>query len=1240
QVGIRAEISYLASESAAVYSVGSTAGTSPAGYWLANLAHVGNGVYEVEVHPLPYWMQERMFGIAFMLETTDASGATDDDRNIAFLGSRLDVQALYDGERLRHALPLTAAVASSLTAAFATVTATEPATVATAATEPATTPDSSAAIAVAAALGPFEASAVAGAPAAALPAATVALAGAAGLSLAFPPAKLSSKCSSVKQLSAVAELVEGASSSFTALTSGPALALDGSYSTARRAAQRSFGFFNRFRPQSAGIITTSIQGFNFLSRSHFVTLGLSNAADANLVVRTQTLYVDRSELAVAYQLRDAAGRTSFVTTDLTVELTIEHDSVEAATAVTCSAPSTGGIGYCAAILATDFFSSQAAGTVSLTLVAKYGQAAAATTSATVALARSPAHGSLGTVGMLAEMVGSPVFPTDEFDVSVLGSTSVFVLKSYSLKLTYNTSVLEYVSASVGSLWASLTTPIDGANGQISITVIDVASGTTDAQVTGTNVLLMSVRFRVKASASAGTHTGALSILALTMNSTNSAQFLPATPGIVLDHRDGSHSSGQLAVEAVAASGAHAYAASAELVNTAPLTGEAVKTQVTVVEHYNRAATTSATAATSAYACSSTNTSVFDVDAASCLVSLTPAQMHGSAAVSVAVSSASGPVGTTALLRVWFPVAASLRISDSSLQRVEGLHRIGACKQPGHQTGELTLVADFGGEGLATVSDLDVTSLATFASSNAAVASVSGAMVTGLSAGVVNVTLGNGATAGASTAVDVSSSSVSANLTAVVVTSVSWITQPPSTVPATPADFSFTASSQIAQELKLEGDSAGVYGYATFSDGTSSVIASTDLVVTSLTDSLYAIQGGVSQPAKVNIAFGAIYGCDELVRLEWKVCDLVVASDTAPVFLNLPLPIGLTITSPQARLTSPVDQSSQAPVSVKTSATITATVDYDSGAAADFSLDARTTITLDAASQTCATVLHRTVSMMDNATCSEITVLVAVPWYGLAQNLTLPVVYLKQLYVYATPYPTYSGSSSKGMGTLHKIDCTAHYQHATPAAYAILTDATQYTVTSATSFTSTSPAVISTSGVGLGSRLRGTSVGSATITATWAEALSEPFEVVVTDDEVAISSLQLATNGLSGFDTLTGVTGTTKSTRVQVIFDDGTQFTNFFTRVDWIPTSDLLAFTSSTPTAASISTQGVITLHDNHYEYITMTVISACDSEMMNARTMAANLAAGVGDVDLGNKLGVQFDQAGDTVEVPVRINAD
>ncbi|KAJ1626334.1 hypothetical protein T492DRAFT_910200, partial [Pavlovales sp. CCMP2436] len=1197
QVGVRAELSYKTVEGTPTYAVGATLGASPDGYWLAQLEHVGDGVFAAAVHAAPFWLSLRTIGIAFMLETTDAQGGSEDDRNVAFFGSSAEPYASLGSSFSPYFEPRAAAAAPAAQPAAAEPAA-EPAA-AELATEPATEP--------------------AAEPAAAEPAA---------------------------QPAAEPAAAEPAAVLLKASATGPGFAVDGSAAVTNATFSREFGFFNRFPPLTTGTVTASLQGTSFLALSQSVSMALSQVASVEIIMRTATVYADSSRVRVAYQARDSARRTSFLESGLAVLLRVELDGEQeqeqssvSATA-TCTAADAGGIGLCTVDLGSSFFSTALESSATVTVSAKYGQTTVATASlGSVALARSPVHAVLSSAGVLAQMPASPVFAGDTFTVAVRAHTSgaSYALMSFALLLEYNSSVLGSPSVSGSSLYSQPLTSVDAAVGRVSVNVLDTAGGVSSASVTGTNIALITVTFTVLSSAPAGVYSDVLSITATSFVNAGSITFLSDAAGIVLDHRDGSYASGELAVEAVAAVGAHAYAASAELVNTAPLTGEAVTTQVTVVEHYNRAASASATM-TSAYACSAADATMAMVNSASCLVSLTASQTAGAASVAITATSTTSAVSAQAELRVWFPVAASLHISDSSLQRVEGLMRAGSCEQSGYQTGELTLVADFGGEGLTTVSDLDVTSLATFASSNAAVASVLGAMVTGLSAGVVTVTLGNGATAGASTAVDVNSNFVSVTIKAIAISSLLWGTQQPLSVAASAAS-EFTTSVTIAQVLTLEGDRAGVYAWAHYSDGSYAAVASSELVVTSNTDYLTMASGS---PWILTVAAGARRDCGEFVDVSWQVCGATVAEDSATVTLAMPRPFGITVSSSKSRLAAPGDPSTFSPISVATSATIQTVVDYDTGATFDITGDVRQMASLTTESAACATISNgNRVTLLAGATCTSIGVLVALDGFGgLVGSVVIPVVHLQQLTVLATPYPTYSGSTSKVMSTLHKIGCTAHYQHATPAAYATLTDATQYAVTSVASFASGASPVISTSGSGNKARLHGTSMGVASITATFAGVVSEAFEIAVSDDTVTVSSLQLTVGGLSGASTLYGPVNTTKDARVQVLFDDGTQFTNFFTRVDWIPTSDLLAFTSSTPTAASISTQGVITLHDNHYKFITMTVISACDSEKTSSKSLAANLAAGVGDVDLGNELGVQFDQAGNTIEVPVRVNAN
>ena len=104
--------------------------------------------------------------------------------------------------------------------------------------------------------------------------------------------------------------------------------------------------------------------------------------------------------------------------------------------------------------------------------------------------------------------------------------------------------------------------------------------------------------------------------------------------------------------------------------------------------------------------------------------------------------------------------------------------------------------------------------------------------------------------------------------------------------------------------------------------------------------------------------------------------------------------------------------------------------------------------------------------------------------------------------------------------------------------------------------------------------------------------------------------------------------------MQIVFSDGTQF-DHAESLDWIDVADLLNFSSDVPSALSISTRGTITLHGNHHSRVSMIAAMSCSANIAGAVAVAANLKAAIGDVDLGSRDGVQFEQVGDSLTIDV-----
>jgi len=209
-------------------------------------------------------------------------------------------------------------------------------------------------------------------------------------------------------------------------------------------------------------------------------------------------------------------------------------------------------------------------------------------------------------------------------------------------------------------------------------------------------------------------------------------YVSSQEGVVAGAADGAAPHGALVVEAVSVQGWLAYVSAGELVNTAPLSGTDVTTALSVVELYNRAATASA-AQSSGYTCSALDTDVLSISSGSpCTVVASSSSSAGAATTLVEVSrDADASVVASVPLRVWHPLASTVRFGYSTLYAIKGASQAAQCAEQLFQSTTASLVASFGGSGLTTVADVDMTREVTLVSADTGTATVSTSATTGI-----------------------------------------------------------------------------------------------------------------------------------------------------------------------------------------------------------------------------------------------------------------------------------------------------------------------------------------------------------------------------------------------------------------------------------------------------------------------------------------------------------------------------
>ena len=1047
-------------------------------------------------------------------------------------------------------------------------------------------------------------------------------------------------------------LVEGADASLSRL-SGVGFPLVGSATrTESDKHERRFGFFRTYPPGQAALsgavgarsahstFTTSAAAYSIVARPR--------ATLVSAVVRTpyvggvQTVNAFRSKVAVAYQVRDDYGNTD-VDKSLVVTADVQHeDGVMTATGSCTWVFSTGGIGECNVHLSDAWFASP--GSASVTVSFSYGGVEVASSSAgAVALQEAPFHPLLDEAGMVATMPTGPVYAGERFTVEVRAHTgpAAYALAAWQLTLLYDTSVLGLQSSSFSSLYKEATVN-DQVAGQVVALTLDLAPGVAASQVQGkADLLVASFEFRALNTLAAGRFDGGLSLSVDAMVNTGHFLYVDAEPGQI-------NGLGGAALEvehAASVLAVLAYPATAEPANTAVLDGADVAVDITVVQVTDRPSQPMAiTTSPSAFTCSALEVpaGLFGV-VSPCTVLLTNTMTHGGTG-SVLVVSEEGGTSATVTLTVWFPQQLSVQVADDTLNRIAGSE---ACASSLYQQTEATAVAVFGGEGLVNVSDVDVTDLVTLEASGSI--TLSGSVVHASSPGYASVTISSAAISVTPASVSVVDAAVTAvALQSAVVTDMFWSRTPPVTV-SWAVSASFAARVQLQQRFRAEGDRGTVEASVLFSDGQTWLVPPDELSATSGSASLQ-VQRTPDARWEVEVAVSAVTECGLIVSTAWDACPAVtLATGLAPVHVQVPNAVSVVLRIGRNRLTEPDDSAASSPISLPTSSAVTITVFFDDGTSRDFTSDARANVTIDPGDASCASYAAGGLQVLAGATCNQIRLTATVSAYGLTSSASVPLVRFVSLELTLLPFPAFPGSDAILMSTLRLLDCSGYRQLAQASVVGALSDGTEVTLTSAatTTLSVADPGDASAAGsatIDLSSPhvLRPATPGSVTLEATFNVRESASFTVLISDERTQITDIALTLPALGSGDPLSfnRYKDDVVQGAVQAKFDDGTQ------RDDALSLgSELFSFASSYPSAVNAGLPwlpyGGFTLLDNHWEAVELSASVACPGSAVHPSTkrVYANLLAGLDDVDLGQRSGLQFQQNGATLEVLVRVNA-
>ena len=1040
---------------------------------------------------------------------------------------------------------------------------------------------------------------------------------------------------------------------------------------------RSFTGLYQHAAGATGTLFAYLQTKQYLVRTQSATSD-GYPTQINAVVRTPSVYIDRKQLRVAYQVKDDHGSV-YVAEPSAVTIQVRFGSK--LTAASCNTALTQHSGqkyvaYCTidSLPASWFsmFSSAESASVIMSLRSSGDEATVAQATGSVAVIAPPswydaslraattgsgrsAPAGLGLTsgGLFITTPVSPVQPSEQFDVYMYAHTAGYALNSMTVVMYYSSDLLEYVSFGQTSHFNGAVFDSSEA-GRLAWVITGRSALASASDVTGEAIYLVRVTLRFKSGAAAGTHEGAtlgLYPFAQTLVNNGNLPFVQAQAGRAFSAFTTAEPYTKMEVHRPVDMGIFAYSADPVLFNTALLDGVTRSHSMTVVKVTSDALSNTATSTVTPSGCSTQfpadASPYYSLDATSCAVSMSSAHT-GAGLTDVALQVSVASFVTSVSFKVYTPTLVAVAAEDPVLNRFADIYGAaistscasGSCAYP-YQRTRVSAVVD----------SLDASTLVQFVVTNSTVASLgSGAlwnMLQGTAPGSTLLHL-NGLPGGPSVTISVSDELVYVvDLRSRVVTSAEW-SLPPDSVYAFGSP-SFYAGVVLQNVMQAEGDSGFMFSTVRFSDGATMDVGYApvpgieEMVVTTSNPNVVTISPYSSGEDywQLAAAVGAMKDTPLDVFVNWTVSGSVVASGWVPLYVNMPTPLSVSVSIHQPRLTPTIDAAYFAPVSIPSASSAQVLVDYDDGTRIDLTSDARVTYSTpgDGCAFASATGVVAVSAVASFQGCMEVTLIATVNLgsFQFVVQDTKPIVYVERVEVDFTAYP--SNNAGLTIQTLYALECTpGSYSHASARVRAFLTDAPSVgmVVTSGSTITSSDASVIAVDSGS--SRIRGLGPGTAAISAAFGSQLATTGLRV--SDSVA-SAVSLAWSvPLSSSSTLTKEQGGVQGTALTIAFStpDGELTYNNIGSSDWLDLSTIVTYTSSSPSIISIDSVGTLTLLDNGYETVELVAALACNGGVSAGSSVKPNLLPAEMDIDLGEESGFQFQQsAGQPLDVKVHV---
>jgi hypothetical protein len=999
------------------------------------------------------------------------------------------------------------------------------------------------------------------------------------------------------------------------------------------------GFLNGAVGSSSAV--TSILGSVQSSGSTSVQSSAAASIDATLVTQNG-VWFDAPTISVAIRVHDDSFNVQC--SSVSIQVSVSPVSFSSSIIVGSCTPSTT-TGYCLVSLSANssWFSTGRDETVDVSY--NIALSGSSTSLGSVMIHTTPRSSNY--TGVFVSLPLRDLYVGNTFTASVYAFAGVFSINTFRMKISTDVGQISINSINVnGAVWASSILSSSVNEYVISASPAAPLSRSVTASAPE---LIFQISMSVIGLASIGQATVMNCSVFDLYDSKGVAVYSqfpsPATFG---DRFSTNSSSGRVFVANNSVIAILPFVGQSEFFNTAVIDGTQVQSLLTVVGI--RPDGTSVTLA-SGVTCTSSNTSIVQVSITCASVYLNGSEVAGSARVLVNV--ASGSLQLSIAIRVWFPdFPLTWSVSDNVLNAVMNwFDSTNSCAQR-YQSSSLKIMATFRTNSTSQVT-VDVTRYgrASFQSSNSSVAQIKiingAANVVGLAVGLAEISLNNWRSS------QLGSVSLSVDANTVMCMYLGATVVESTTLSGVPAQVgrsgSFVATVTINQILVRESQSAYVHVMAAFSDGTAQAITVSDgLQLISVNTNILRVSG------QNIVATGSGNGLN--VEAKWLsgVCNNVTLGDTlSQVNISLPVPTSAEITVSTSRITLSSDSAAQ--LGIATQAMVTVNLVFADGRRQDVTNDSRTVYD-DAALDT-----NNVIQLMRQAnglpyivgTTKAGTGSLFVSFTHVSVNVSVAflVVVVSNASIATSPYPSFGTSDSVNDADLNLIGESGVYQQLYVRFTVKFSDGTTSRVdTNALSSyqvyqVDTTTPVATTVVVG-GSvpknvigRKSGAPDGAVDIVGTFNSVIvSNAVTVRVNSTKVVVVSF----SSISFPSSLVGVINATFQPTFAASFSDNSQWTtaNLFSGSN-IVLPNLVSFSTSNGAVASVNNaSGLVTLVDNDNVVNTLTLMAVDAGQFQQSVSFSANLAASVGDIDVGAASGVPVPSVavGNTFSVIVRAN--